>query len=210
MAAARTYKRNPTAQAENHKNRRAFIVAEAAKLFAKYGYEATTMDQVSAATKLNKGTIYYYYKSKSDILFDMQDSIVETAIRNTQPALKMEHADDALNHLIDVIVRWIAEHRNEVRSYFQESVYFPEIFSPEQFEKIRAQQKTITQSFYAILDKGIASGEFPKMDTTFVGRSVIGMIMWVYRWPEDEFDVEQAIASMQNLVTNGLGASSKN
>lgn len=210
MAAARTYKRNPAAQAENHKNRRAFIVAKAATLFAKYGYEATRMDQVSAATKLNKGTIYYYYKSKSDILFDMQHSIVETAIRNTRPALKMERADDALNHLIDVIVRWIAEHRDEVRSYFQESVYFPEIFSAEQFEKIREQQKIITQTFYAILDKGMASGEFAKIDTTYAGRSIIGMIMWVYRWPEDQFDVEQVIASMQTLIKNGLRVSSPN
>lgn len=204
MAAARSYKRNPASQAENQKNRRAFIVSEAAKLFARYGYEATTMDQVSAATKLNKGTIYYYYKSKSDILFDMQDSIVETAIRNTQPALKMELASDALNHLVDVIVRWIASHRDEVRSYFQESVYFREIFSDEQFKKIREQQKIITQSFYQILDKGVENGEFAAIDTHYAGRSIIGMIMWVYRWPEDEFDVEQAVSTMQKLANSGL------
>lgn len=43
------------------------IVDEAQKLFERYGYKKTTIDDISTALKKAKSAVYYYFKSKEDI-----------------------------------------------------------------------------------------------------------------------------------------------
>ena len=44
------------------------IILEAAnKIFLKYGYQKTSMDDIAKEAMIGKGTIYYYFNSKEDI-----------------------------------------------------------------------------------------------------------------------------------------------
>jgi AcrR family transcriptional regulator len=196
--------RNLAAQQANRRHRRAYIMGAAAKLFSEFGYHATTMDQVSELTKLNKGTIYYYYKSKADILYDMCTSASALSISMTQPAFKMERSADALMHTIDVLVRWVVQQREYVQVYFQESRYFEAIFDKAQYAVIREQQKQLTATIYKIIAKGCESGEFRPVDVTTTGRFIVGLMMWVYRWPENDIDCDKAASSACELVLQGL------
>lgn len=204
MAIGKGVKRAPATQEANRKNRREFIVGEAAKLFARAGYQAATMDELSAMTGLNKGTIYYYYKSKSDILYDMVISIANRSLTLAAPAVKMEHAADSLAHVIEIMVRWIGEHRDAVRTYFQESPYFDKIFSEEQNKAVRDQQKLLMKIIYSTLEKGHKSGELIDFDVTVTGRLITGMLMWIYRWPEDELEVDRIIHSISTIILYGI------
>ncbi len=44
------------------------IVEHARRLFLKRGYHGTTIDDITRAAKLTKGSFYWYFKSKEDIL----------------------------------------------------------------------------------------------------------------------------------------------
>ena len=57
-----------------------FILSKAVELFAKNGYSNSTMDDLCASTGLNKATLYYYYRSKSDLLFCIADSTISSAL----------------------------------------------------------------------------------------------------------------------------------
>jgi hypothetical protein len=107
--------RNLAAQQANRRHRRAYIMGAAAKLFSEFGYHATTMDQISELTKLNKGTIYYYYKSKADILYDMCTSASALSISMTQPAFKMERSADAWSSSNGNTCRFIFKSRDTSR-----------------------------------------------------------------------------------------------
>ena len=204
MAIGKGAKRAPAAQEANRKNRREFIVEEASKLFARTGYQAATMDELSAMTGLNKGTIYYYYKSKSDILYDMSISIADRSLNLIAPAVKMEHASDSIGHIIEIQVRWISDHRDAVRTYFQESPYFDQIFSEEQNKAIRDQQTRLMKVIYTSLAKGQRTGELIDFDVTTTGRLIAGMLMWIYRWPEQEIDADAVIKAILALILNGI------
>src|ERR1700676_4714372 len=54
-----------------HLKQREHILRHAAKLFADTGYAATTMDVLSEVTEMNKASLYYYFGSKCDILFEV-------------------------------------------------------------------------------------------------------------------------------------------
>jgi AcrR family transcriptional regulator len=56
--------------------RKSEILDAAEKLFAAKGYEAATVNYILDAVKIAKGTFYYYFKSKEDVL----DALIERRI----------------------------------------------------------------------------------------------------------------------------------
>jgi AcrR family transcriptional regulator len=56
--------------------RKTEILNAAEKLFAAKGYEAATVNDILAAVNIAKGTFYYYFKSKEDVL----DALIERRI----------------------------------------------------------------------------------------------------------------------------------
>jgi len=53
--------------------RRAEILDAAQDLFARQGYEATTINDLLQAVKLSKGAFYYHFRSKEEVL----DAMIE-------------------------------------------------------------------------------------------------------------------------------------
>jgi len=45
------------------------IITEAVKVFAKNGYDKTTMDEIAENANVAKGTIFYYFSSKEKLFF---------------------------------------------------------------------------------------------------------------------------------------------
>ena len=46
---------------------RSRIISVAAKIFTRFGYKKTTMEEIAMATRKGKSSIYYYFGSKEDI-----------------------------------------------------------------------------------------------------------------------------------------------
>ena len=45
------------------------ILKSAAAAFKRLGYHGATLEEIAAALKMKKGNLYYYFRSKEDILF---------------------------------------------------------------------------------------------------------------------------------------------
>ena len=56
--------------------REARIIALAEKLFVKNGYDKTTVDQIVGEMGLAKGTYYYHFDSKEDLLIAVSDKLI--------------------------------------------------------------------------------------------------------------------------------------
>ena len=54
------------------------IINAAVKLFAEKGFDGTTVSEIAEQAQVNKALIYYYFKSKADIL----DYLVQTLLTN--------------------------------------------------------------------------------------------------------------------------------
>src|SRR5476649_1542736 len=61
--------------------RRLEILAAAEKLFEKTGYEKTSVEAIIQEAGIAKGTFYYYFKAKKDILKALVD---QTALKMTE------------------------------------------------------------------------------------------------------------------------------
>ena len=64
--------------AENEAKER--IINAATQLFSQKGYDATRVSDIASTANVNKALIYYYFKSKEDILDYMVHSLLDDAV----------------------------------------------------------------------------------------------------------------------------------
>lgn len=87
---------------------RARIVETARRLFLTRGYRRTTMDDLAAALGVSKGALYLYYRSKLEVLREIQSSSRRTARQWMQEALaRADPAGDLTSSFDDVFRRSI-------------------------------------------------------------------------------------------------------
>jgi Transcriptional regulator len=60
------------------------IVTTAAQLFGRYGFKKTTLDDISAAVRKGKSSIYYYFENKEAIF----EAVVEREVDQLKDALR--------------------------------------------------------------------------------------------------------------------------
>jgi len=53
---------------------RAKILEVAERLFAQKGVQKTSLGDIASEAGISKGTLYYYYRSKDDLIYDLVDS----------------------------------------------------------------------------------------------------------------------------------------
>ena len=81
-------KQSPKLPAEE---RRQQILMSAQTLFAKKGYKETTTDQIAKKAKLTKGALYFHFKNKEDILFELVKYVmgnVDETVKANESKLK--------------------------------------------------------------------------------------------------------------------------
>ena len=58
----------PTTRAEQAERTRQAVLATARGLFAERGFEGTSLQAIADATGVRKANVYYYFRTKGDIL----------------------------------------------------------------------------------------------------------------------------------------------
>src|SRR5690606_29334159 len=61
------------------------ILRTAAELFMEFGFSATSIDAVAERLGSTKGRIYYHYRSKADLFFDVQVSAMNRLASEVEP-----------------------------------------------------------------------------------------------------------------------------
>ena len=64
-------------QAADYEQKRDVIMSEAAKLFAKKGFDGASLSDLAAACNMSKSLIYHYYTSKEAILYDVMSAHID-------------------------------------------------------------------------------------------------------------------------------------
>ena len=89
-------------------NKRDRILQTASEVFARYGYDKTTLDDIGKKCGLNKASLYYYFSNKEDIY--VQVIMAETTVfineLQAQTASLMSTADKIRHYLIERVKRY--------------------------------------------------------------------------------------------------------
>ena len=94
------------ARKEKYERRQQEVIEIAAALFARRGFQATTMDELSEATGLQSGGLYHYIGSKQRLLFEIFGQLMDPLL---EQAAEIETRDAPAEAKLRALVRaWLA------------------------------------------------------------------------------------------------------
>lgn len=84
---------------------RAEIIEAGYHLFSKYGFIKTTMEDIAKEVRKGKSTLYYYYKSKDDVFFDVSRKIADGLLSKLHEKINtLSTASEKLVSYFDVLI----------------------------------------------------------------------------------------------------------
>jgi AcrR family transcriptional regulator len=180
------------------------IIAVAARLFKEKGYRATTLEDIAAAVGMLKGSLYYYIRSKEELLY----LVVRDPIRQAYKALEEIVASEAPVKV--KIARAIGNHMTVFHQHYPHiAVYLHDYHHlMQQLEKNTLETPRHYQQLWAtLLEQGVATGEVRSdLDIKVTGYAILGMCNWIYRWynPQGTLSAEEIAGIFTTLVLEGL------
>lgn len=182
-------------------NRREQILEIATHLFQK-GFRATSLDQVAAEMGVTRPALYYYFRSKEELLAAIYDRAVGVLIDRAAALFAQGLEPDALlRRLIEVHVRTMLQERPIVRVYFQEKDSLGEVAS----RSVKAKEVEFTKMMASAIKAGQAKGVFRSGDPELMVNAILGMLIWVHEWYRPERHREDDIGAVfWQLLSGGL------
>ena len=108
-----------TAKARKKDETRRSILASAQNLFKRKGYEATSVDEIVQAADLVKGTFYYHFDSKEQVLLSLRYlAVIEAVEASIARLTEGATARDALAVLTERLGSWSQENPDLARVFY--------------------------------------------------------------------------------------------
>jgi AcrR family transcriptional regulator len=159
--------------------RRDEIVETSAHVFAQRGYHATGLSDLCEATGLGKGALYHYIGSKEELLAAIHDRVMDEVMAGAERvAATGGDASAQLSMLGDELLDVIHRYPDHVWVFLHE---FPAL-TGERAEQFRVRRRAYEARVEAVLEEGIASGEFRDVDARLTALAWLGMHNYTYLW----------------------------
>lgn len=184
--------------------RRLQIIECCAALFDKVGYHGTSMQLLADDVGISKPTLYHYFTSKNDILYEMHQMHIAAMVEGLG---ELEGANgnppEALERACANTLREIAEHPGYVSAFMN---HYTEL-EGEQRAAVRKSRQAYFQRIINTVKSGIESGIFRKKDPERVALAFLGMCNWAYTWyprKAKELAAEDAAKELLDIFLGGL------
>ena len=156
------------------------LIAGAAELFSKHGYEATSTRSVATSLGLDKASLYYHVRSKEDLLYVICKSSIERLETEVEAALAgVTDPVDRLNTLIVTQCSSLLRHQTEHATALAEV----RALSPERLAQIVSLRKRHQTRVRQTIEAGQKAGAF-RDDTParFLGLMLEGLMDRTVVW----------------------------
>ncbi len=182
------------------------------KLIAQYGYAKTTLDDIANAIGMKKSSLYYYYKNKEDLMYEVMVREKAIYLKCIKEALEIEGST------FDKVISYERAKEN----YLKKSIS-PFDLTVNQFIEIKRSIKDIfknidcdeKQLLAEVISNGIKKSEIKKCSTEMVAETIINIseairIKEFYnsetqRMKESDFDkVLKQTEEIINLIFDGI------
>ncbi|MGA2832554.1 MAG: TetR/AcrR family transcriptional regulator [Terracidiphilus sp.] len=185
--------------------RREDILAVAADLFMRNGYEATSVDQIVRSAAIAKGTFYYYFSSKKAALEAIARKVVQRMVQVSQ-AIEQQAGLGAIEKLCAIFA---AQSRVEQ----QEQALVDDLHRPENRElhdQINMETiKAIGPILANVIQQGCQEGVFDVPDPLSTVQFLLAGSQMIFDRGAFDWTPEELIArheAMILLIERGLGA----
>ena len=190
--------------AESVDERKDEILRELGAAVRERGFGALTMKDVADRLGLVKGNLYYYFKSKQELLYHCHIKCMEVSLRALEEAERSRAAPS--ERLRTLLVRHIRGISDE--AYGAVLLTDLESLTLAQRRKYVALRDRFEQGVRALIRAGIARGEFRRQDPRIAGFALLGAINWIPKWyrPDGELSSQEIAEQFADFFLRSLYA----
>ncbi len=176
-----------TDASDGPRSKRPAILAAAVECFGEAGYEATKWSEVAERVGIGQTALYHYFESKAHCLL----TIMRLGLRNSDVAFRRatEDSPTALAALRAASAAAFALSPQEVQQnrILQANIALlanPRSSEREESERLACRELVarVERNWVDLMERGIRSGEFPEHDPMIMSRSLLGLLVSVWRW----------------------------
>lgn len=170
---------NRTAQ---HDAKRAAILSQAAKLFNYKGSRATTLKDIAESLGLTKTSLYYYVKTKEDLIYQCYMAALAhhhhnmDDIESTHPEASTRASAFFQQHFEN----WLAA--QEGRGPHIAALLEIAALKGAHREEVEASYIAMFKRFREYIRQGIADGTLRQCEPSATTRAIMGSVDWTFSW----------------------------
>jgi AcrR family transcriptional regulator len=179
------------------------VLQSAANIFFAKGFHASSIEDVARDVGMLKGSLYYYIKSKDDLLFQLllagiEDSDAHIARQIDIAGDPVEQLERAIRAQIDYIIA--------KRVQFGLFLHEFDSLSGKRQHKLISVMSRYNARFVELVRRGQEQGKIIPGESWIIVNGILGMCNWLYRWYDTEniSDPEQVKTLFLQMILRGI------
>jgi AcrR family transcriptional regulator len=185
----------PADRAQQREIKRQAVLQTAAQLFNERGFHATSLDDIAERLHVTKPTLYYYVKSKDDILMECVRTSLEL-MRDEIAKVRREGG-----RALDQLVTCMKVYSGIVTQDFGKCVIRigEDPLPAPRRKELRRLKAGIDMEFRRLIEEGIAEGSIQPCNAKLAAFMLAGALSWVGRWYREDGEL-----SPQEIADTGV------
>lgn len=157
------------------------ILEKSIMLFEKKGFSETSIQDIVNELEVTKGTFYYYFKSKEELLMDIHLRYISAAVNKQREIIEdtSKSNKDKLFAVVYMLLKSIEKRGTSARVFFREMRNLTE----EHLSQIIPKRDEFFDQLQSIVEGGIKNKEFrTDLRPDIITFAVLGACNWSYHW----------------------------
>lgn len=193
---------NAFSKASQRQKKRTALLNEALKMINDRGATAVSLDDLAANLDISKGTVYYYYKNKDELLFECYSASFDV----WEEAL--DRADELGKSGREKIEVYVRTYLGEGLGTLRAIIYLRELsaLNGAYREKIESRRQGLRDRVRAFIVEGKYDGSLRDIDDKIAVTVLGASIAWLLRAykPEGNMTLERYLEEAVMVITRGI------
>ena len=169
------------------------------KLFAEKGYDATSVEEITATVGVAKGTLYYHFSSKEEIYNFLLEEGTKLLINNIDVKVsKLNNSIDKLRSIALLQLRVITKYQNLI------TIYLSQVCGSDQRnQKCQKYINDYISKINEIVEDGIKKGELKEGNSEIIASEIFAFTCagFMYKIKSDKpIDVKELCIEFDKMI----------
>lgn len=183
--------------------RRRQILDTAVTLFHEIGFEGASLRDLSNKVGINKATLYHYFESKEEILFQIIEEVGQSLLGGLEEARKSSHDPlECLKAMVRFQIFYMEANVEGIKVVVEEK----KCLVGEMASKTKNVQSQILKLYEDVLDQCMKTGKIRKLHVATAAFAIIGQTNWLYHWyrPDGNLPIKVVADEVMTILFEGL------
>ena len=199
---------SPFSKGRQHQLKFQAILSEAAQLFNWQGSRATTLADIAGSMQLTKTCVYYYVKTKEDLIYQCYVSSCAMWLDHVQAANQLQ--GNGIEKIISLVKRHFYQYIDTLQGAGPHYALLSEIsaLDAEHAEDIMQRWSNIFADCQQMVEQGIDEGLIEDLDPAVIVTGIFSILQWFPVWLNRSHGAnpEPVIEGVLDILVNGLSA----